>query len=112
VETVRECDAPDLVFVAQPPGATIGYAVAAALRDAFPDLKIVGVRTADAHRDGFESVGADKVVDPAGIEGEITKAVKEKAKAEKAAAEAKAPAEPAPAEAAPAEETEAAASDA
>lgn len=67
---------PKVVYVAQPPGDTRGYAVAAALRDTYPALRIVGVRTADAHRQGFLDVGADVVVDPAGIAGDIEKARK------------------------------------
>jgi len=62
---------PAAVYVAQPPGETRGYAVAAALRDAYPNLRVVGVRTADAHKAGFEAVGADAVVDPPGMNKDI-----------------------------------------
>lgn len=65
---------PKVVYVAQPPGDTRGYAVAATLRETYPELRIVGVRTADAHRQGFLDVGADAVVDPAGIAGDLKKA--------------------------------------
>jgi len=70
---------PKIVYVAQPPGDTRGYAVVAALRDAYPNLRLVGVRTADAHRQGFLDVGADAVVDPAGIAGDLAKARKAEA---------------------------------
>lgn len=77
---------PALVFVAQPPGATAGYAAVARLREVYPGLKIVAVRTADAQRDRFLAVGADAVVDPAGIEKEIEKVRKARAKEAAAAA--------------------------
>ncbi|RMG19812.1 MAG: hypothetical protein D6729_04300 [Deltaproteobacteria bacterium] len=76
---------PAAVFVAQPPGATTGYAAAARLRDCYPGLRIIAVRTADAQRDRFLAVGADAVIDPAGIDKEISKLRKEREKAAAAA---------------------------